>query len=169
MDPISVAASVLTLLGAAGKAGQALEHVSNLRHAPDQLVALINEVRVFESLPQWYQRSIYLDDKVADLRVVLSSAREVVQGRIEASQDCGSLAHIVERAGHTIAELNHFIHCHLVGNVAAHSLGSKPKVSRAAFLWHNGKIRSLKVDLQEIKLNLLVAVGTLTLWVYLMP
>ena len=35
MDPISVAASVLTVLGAAGKAGRALERISNLRHAPD--------------------------------------------------------------------------------------------------------------------------------------
>ena len=44
MDPVSVAASLLTVLGAAGTAARALEHLSNIRHAPDQLLALINEV-----------------------------------------------------------------------------------------------------------------------------
>ena len=44
MDPVSVAASLLTVLGAAGAAGRALEHLSNIRHSSDQLLALINEV-----------------------------------------------------------------------------------------------------------------------------
>lgn len=100
---------------------------------------------------------------MADLRVVLSNAHEAVQGRIETSQDCGSLTHIVERASGKIAELNHLI-CHdLVKNGEAHSLDCKPKASRTGFLRHNRKISSLKVELREIKLNLLVAVGTLIL------
>lgn len=44
MDPISVAASVLTVLGAAGTAGRALEHISQLRHASEHLIGLVNEV-----------------------------------------------------------------------------------------------------------------------------
>ena len=94
---------------------------------------------------------------------MLNNAREAVQGRTDTSQDCGCVVHVVERAGQTIAELNELIYRHLVRNGAAHSLGSKPKASRPAFLWHNAKIRSLKAELREIKLNLLVAVGTLTL------
>ena len=94
---------------------------------------------------------------------MLSNTREAVQERIENSQDCGSLGHIVERADQTIAKLNHLIHHRLARNGTAHTPDSKPKASRAAFLWYNGKIRSLKVDLQEIKLSLLVAIGSLTL------
>ncbi len=163
MDPISVTASILTLLGAAAKASQALELVANLHHAPDQLLALMNEVSVFARLDEQYIWSTHRQDKVADLRVVLSYTREAVQRRIENSQDCGSLGHIVERAGQTIAELNHLIYHRLAKNGTAHTPDSKPKASRAAFLWYNVKIRSLKVDLQEIKLSFLVAIRTLTL------
>ena len=62
MDPVSVAASLLTVLGAAGTATRALEHLSDIRHAPDQLLALINEVSVSLSLhgknviPLWVMR-----------------------------------------------------------------------------------------------------------------
>lgn len=101
--------------------------------------------------------------RLQTLHVALSNAREAVQGRIETSQDCGSLAYVVERAGQTIAELNHLIYRHLVGNGAAHSLSSKPKTSRVAVLWHNGEIRPLKVELHEIKLDLLAGAGMLTL------
>ena len=44
MDPISVAASVLTVLGAAGTAVRALDRLQSSRQAPEHLVALLNEV-----------------------------------------------------------------------------------------------------------------------------
>ena len=44
-----MAASLIALLGAAGAAARALEHVSHLRHAPDQLVALTNEVSILSN------------------------------------------------------------------------------------------------------------------------
>ena len=47
MEPLSVAASVLAVLGAAGAAGRGLQHVLALRNAPDQVIALMNEVSVF--------------------------------------------------------------------------------------------------------------------------
>ena len=47
MDPVSVAASLLTLVSAASTTGRALEQISNVRHAPDQLLALVNEVSAF--------------------------------------------------------------------------------------------------------------------------
>ena len=101
--------------------------------------------------------------KVSDLRVVLSTAREAVQERVETSQDCGNLAQILERASQKITELNHLICYDLVKNGADHPPSSKPKASHTAFLRHHGKIRSLKVDLREVKLSLLIAVGALTL------
>ena len=79
------------------------------------------------------------------------------------AQECGSLAHIVQRASRSIAELNRLIHHELARNGAAPRPDSKPKVSHASFLRHYGKLKSLKGELREIKLSLLVAVGTLTL------
>lgn len=44
MDPLSVAASVLALVGAAGNTLNALQMLWDLRHAPDEVFSLINEV-----------------------------------------------------------------------------------------------------------------------------
>ncbi|KAL6716981.1 hypothetical protein ACLMJK_004895 [Lecanora helva] len=141
MDPVSVAASLLTLLGAASTAGRALEHLSNIRHAPDQLLALMNEV--------------------ADLRVVLSKARETVQERSVVSQDCTSLGKIVERANQKVRELNRLIYRDLVKK-GCHFEDDKPKASHVAFFRHHGKIKALKEEIREVKLSLLIAIGALT-------
>lgn len=45
MDPISLAASLLTVIGAAATTGRTLEKLSSARYAGDQLDALINEVK----------------------------------------------------------------------------------------------------------------------------
>lgn len=162
MDPLSVTASLLAVLGAAGPATRALQHVTNLRHAPDQLVALVNEVSVC-SIYENCMTETHLGVKVVDLQVVLKTASEVVESRIETSQDCGSLAHIVQRADESIGELDHLIHHELARNGAAQNPDNKPRSSRKGFLRHHRKLESLKVELREIKLNLLIAVGTLTL------
>ncbi|KAI4174725.1 MAG: hypothetical protein LQ343_002096 [Gyalolechia ehrenbergii] len=147
MDPVSVAASLLTLLGAAATAGRALDRLSSLKHAPDHLIALVNEV--------------------SDLRVVLHNVRDAVQVRAKTTQECGNLAHIVHRASVKMSELNRLIYGNLVktGGTGCNSLADEDtvKASRRAFLRHSGKIRALKDDLQELKLSLLVAMGTLTL------
>ena len=101
--------------------------------------------------------------KVADLRVVLSNTHEAIGGRVETEQECGNLALIVERANQKIAELDHLIQHSLIKNGSAHDLEVKPKASRTAFLRHQAKVRSLKIELRDIKLSLLVALGTLTL------
>ncbi len=161
MDPLSVTASLLAVLGAASAAGRALQHVSDLRHAPDQLVALTNEVCILSCLVN--TALVHHRIKVADLQVVLKTAGEVVESRIETSQDCGSLARILQRASLSIAELNQLINHELVRKGAAQNPDGKPKASHTGFLRRHGKLRSLKDELREIKLGLLIAVGTLTL------
>lgn len=101
--------------------------------------------------------------QVSDLCVVLKTASEIIESRTEKAQECGNLAHIVQRASRSIAELNRLIHHELARGGVAPRPGSEPKVSRTSFLRHHGKLKSLKGELVEIKLSLLVAVGTLTL------
>ena len=101
--------------------------------------------------------------QVSDLQVVLKRASEVIESRTERAQERGNLAHIVQRASRSIAELNRLIHHELARDGVAPRPGSEPKVSRTRFLRHHGKLKSLKGELVEIKLDLLVAVGTLTL------
>ncbi|KAL8697163.1 MAG: hypothetical protein Q9201_007272 [Fulgogasparrea decipioides] len=140
MDPVSVAASILTVLGAAATAGRALDHLSSLKHAPDNLIALVNEV--------------------SDLRVVLHNVRDAVTERVKTSQECGNISFIVQRATQKLSELNRLIYGNLLKTVED---DDTIKASRRAFLRHNGKIRSLKEDIHEIKISLLIAMGTLTL------
>ncbi|KAL8956008.1 MAG: hypothetical protein Q9183_006451, partial [Haloplaca sp. 2 TL-2023] len=141
MDPVSVAASVLTVIGAAATAARTLDHLSSLKHAPDTLVALVNEV--------------------SDLRVVLHNVRDAVQDRAKSSQECGNLSFIVQRASSKLSELNRLIFGNLL---KTDGLGDDDTIraSRTAFLRHSGKLKSLKEDIQEIKMSMLIAIGTLT-------
>lgn len=82
--------------------------------------------------------------------------------RKETVQDCGSLARIVHRAGQAVSELNTLIEHQLIKGDAVDSDG-KPRPSRTAFFRYGAKIRTLKAELQDVKLSLLIAVGTLTL------
>ncbi|KAL9613335.1 MAG: hypothetical protein Q9167_002096 [Letrouitia subvulpina] len=143
MDPISLAASLLTVIGAAATTGRTLEKLSSARYAGDQLDALINEV--------------------ADLRLVLSNAYEAIRSRTETSKECSNLAHIVRRADQKMKELKRLIYQNLVQNGKSEGILDKPKASRIGFIRHQRKIHSLKSDLREIKLSLLAIVGTLTL------
>ena len=63
MDPLSIGASILAVLGATVTAGRTLEKLYRLRHAPDDLIALINEV----SLHTPY---LPLEDKIKNLTVM---------------------------------------------------------------------------------------------------
>ena len=44
MDPLSLAASIIAVLGAVSRVGHGLKEISSLRHAPDALLQLENEV-----------------------------------------------------------------------------------------------------------------------------
>lgn len=113
MDPLSVAASVFTVLSAAKAAIKALKHISQLRSAPDHLVAL--------------------RDEVTGLHEVLHYAQQAIEYRNDTSQDCGRLPHMVEQAGQAVDELNYLIEHHLVSSGVSPGLDEKPKASRAAF------------------------------------
>ena len=162
MDPLSVTASLVAVLGATTAAARALQRITNLRHASDQLIALVNEVSICSNHEGFmYESNSYV--KVADLQVVLKTASEIVESRIETSQDCGNLAQIVQRADKSVAELNRLIHQELARKGASQHPDNRPKASHKGFLRHHGKLRSLRAELRDIKLSLLVAVGTLTL------
>ena len=94
--------------------------------------------------------------------VVLSNTRQLVDDHLQTSQSCGNLNQIVNRASEKITELNNLIYHDLIKNRTGQSYDMAPKVSRKAFLRHNGKIKSLKIDLREVKLNLLFTVAMLT-------
>ena len=62
-DPLSIAASIIAVVGAAESVTKVLSKIKNMRHAPDELLALINEV--------------------SDLRVILSNIHGYVVERTQ--------------------------------------------------------------------------------------
>lgn len=44
MDPLSLTASIIAVIGAASATAQALEKLRSLRHAPQQILVVLNEV-----------------------------------------------------------------------------------------------------------------------------
>ena len=97
------------------------------------------------------------------MRLVLSNVYEAISKRTESSQECENLAHVVKRAEEKIEELNDLIEHSLIKNGKDGSIDEKPRASRTAFLRYQRKINSLKSELREVKLSLVVSVGTLTL------
>ena len=85
-----------------------------------------------------------------------------MQNRGVAAEDCVSLGKVVEHANQKVRELNRLIYRDLVKK-KGYIEDDKPKASKVAFLRHHGKIKSLKEELREIKLSLLISLGTVTL------
>ena len=52
MDPLSITASILTIVGAGGALAKRLDRLLDLRHAPDILHALSNEVTELQNVVQ---------------------------------------------------------------------------------------------------------------------
>lgn len=57
MDPLSITASVITVLAATGKVGEGLEKLWALKGAPHELLALINEVSRYLSFDRQYENA----------------------------------------------------------------------------------------------------------------
>ena len=86
MDPLSLTASIATLLGAGGTVANGLDRIRKLKHAPDLLLQLNNEVndlqlviRSVDELAQQWTHQLSTSDKQQDsINMTLSRARESV-------------------------------------------------------------------------------------------
>ncbi|KAL6411852.1 hypothetical protein AUP68_04231 [Ilyonectria robusta] len=54
MDPLSITASVLAVLGAVGQTAKALKKLWGLKDAPEELASLVNEVHSLISAQIYY-------------------------------------------------------------------------------------------------------------------
>ncbi|KAI4266017.1 MAG: hypothetical protein L6R38_009007, partial [Xanthoria sp. 2 TBL-2021] len=106
---------------------------------------------------------------VSDLRVVLHNVRDAVQERAKTSQECGNLGFIVQRATLKLSELNRLIY----GNLLKTNNGCDPfddddtiKASRRAFLRHGGNIKSLKGELRDIEMSMMIAMCAMTFFMW---
>ena len=95
-DPLSIIASVIAVLGAAESAGKALNRIRDMTNAPDEILALSNEI--------------------SDLTVVLKHVETYVTGANGAVISLEHLEHLsllVRRAQSKLAQLEQIMHDHL--------------------------------------------------------
>ena len=140
MEPLSVTASILTLLGAGGRIARALKKLSSLKSA-DVLYALSNEVE--------------------DLRLVITEVDDLLQSAAETlhQQPPASLERALERVKYALLELERYIAYELT---IQH--GEKARVDKSVYMRAEGKLQSIQESLRKHRQDLRSAIACFNLY-----
>ena len=147
-DPLSIIASIIAVLGAAESAGKTLNRIRDMMNAPDEVLALGNEI--------------------SDLTVVLKHVETYVTGANGAVISLEHLEHLsllVKRAHSKLAQLGQIMHDHLPESRRADRRRSPLRLSWALL---KTKVNGFRVDLRDIKLSMIVQMSTVTRYVITM-
>ncbi|KAI9685104.1 MAG: hypothetical protein M1820_010840 [Bogoriella megaspora] len=142
MDPLSVAASIISIAGAAAGTVKVLY---KLHDAPSDVCGLLEELQ--------------------DLQAVLAGLHTVVKKLPEDDTSPStrlltqSLTDLLDRGKVKIAQIGGIVHG-LLDRPA--SQNGKAKVSRVSWLMEKGKVRGLQEDIRSIKLSLALLLGAVT-------
>jgi hypothetical protein len=143
MDPLSIAASAVTLAGAAGAIVKTLQYLNSLRQCGGELHSLINEI--------------------SDLRLVLLQidliARENENRDILPTSLTSTLQAILGTANSRLQELSQLVHSRILCSQAP---GQNSKISRVAWIKEKGRLRALQKNLKASKLDLTALIGVIT-------
>ena len=140
-DPLSVAASILTLLGAGGAVGKFLKKVVALKHAPDILLALSNDI--------------------VDLQHVVQVVNGLLQQHSRMT-DKAPLDHVCKPLGKvkkTLSTLEYLVSYKLT---VAERNGSHLRLDRSVWLQVENKIGRLREEIRANKGDLCLSLTLLT-------
>ena len=140
-DPLSAAASILTLLGAGGAVGKFLKKVVALRHAPDILLALNNDIVDLQRIVQIVEELRQAHSRLTD-QAPLDHVRE-------------SLANVRK----TLSTLENLVSYELT---VVERDGSHLRLDRSAWLRIEDKIRRLRKEIRANKGDLCLSLTLLT-------
>ena len=143
MDPLSITAGILAVLGAGGEVGKACKKIIDLRHAPDVLIALNNEV--------------------TDLHILVGDADEILRqySEIGGTDAVPSVTSALERIKATLLRLESLIAYDLM--TPSGSNGSR--LDRSVWLRAESRVQELKDDIRADRVALASALGLLTSYV----
>lgn len=146
MDPLSLTASILTIVGVAGAVGNGFSKLIGLRHAPGILLALNNEV--------------------ADLYCVVQAVDHLLREHSETIHTAAitNLCRSLERAQSTLFELEDLIRN---GLTIVNNNGGERKLDRVGWLRSASKVRELKNQLRADRTDLSAALSLLASYVEL--
>lgn len=146
MDPLSVTASILAVIGAGSTIGRGLKKIISARHLPDILLQLNNEVTDLQ----------YVVQDVNDL------LRQQAQ-RTREDQDLlpshASLGWALEHAKQTLLALESLIAYELI---TVDSRNGRTKIDWISWVRVESKVKSLKDDIRTDRVRLSSALSLLT-------
>ena len=142
MDPLSVTASVIAVIGAAREITKAILKLRILNKAPSEFHTLINEVADFQAV-------------LGNVDAVLSSRNEEANLPQEPML---SLSRSLNEAKGKLLELSQIIENRLTKPAPA---GEEPRVVRQKWLRERARVKAILGDLKDIRVSLAVMLGAL--------
>ena len=140
MDPLSITASIIAIVGAGGKVVKGLDRLVGLRHAPDVLLALNNEVTEVHLI-------------VEDVQNVLMQQKDVVD-----TVPPPSVLRALENAQASSLRLERLIAYDLT-TIDGDNGGVR--LDKSAWLHAEKQVQNIKVDLRANKADLSAALSLL--------
>ena len=139
MDPLSITAGILAILGAGGKVGNGLKKIIALKHAPDALLALNNEV--------------------TDVQIAVQDVDDLLRRYTDLSKT--QIPIIVIRSLQQTKKTVLLVECFIAYDLTTIEAG-RQRVDKSEWFQATSKVQDLKTKLQADKSSLLLSLGVLT-------
>ena len=147
MEPLSVAANMIAVLGAGGIILKTLDQANLIRQAPEIVLALNNEI--------------------SDLRLIVHETQRLLQenqARNPVGSDTRTFADevtpILIKGRDKLLELESLIQYDLTAPRTF--IGNRPKVRKVAWMLKRTKLKTIKDEIRLLRMNLAVIVGLVT-------
>ncbi|PVH70552.1 ankyrin [Cadophora sp. DSE1049] len=135
MDPVSFAASIITLVSTLNTASKGIKKLIDLKHAPEKLLDVHNKIA----------KNLAESSSSSDSNVVFRFER------------------LLMRATNTVKEAQHLINNRLTKNPESLDKdGVKISVKKKKFLWDEDKLHSISAQLSDIIQSLLSAISAIS-------
>ena len=138
MDPLSITASVLTLLTAANQVAKGLDKLASIKGAPAAVLALNNEL--------------------SDLRLVLAEAEPLLQKyaytAVSSTAGDRTLQRSIDKAKGRLADLES-----IIGNRLMRRMGTRDRIG---WLYEQDRVQKALTDVRTAKANITAMLGVAT-------
>ena len=151
MDPLSLTASIVAIIGVGGQAAKAIKKLASVRGAPYSIFALNNEL--------------------SDLQLVVAAVEEILKAQQAASSTSisgnqaydasvnASVTSSLDQVNRKALELQSMYQ--RLTQPASGSTSSTPKLNKATWLLEQNNLKRLKEDLRAARLKLAATLGVL--------
>lgn len=153
MDPLSLTASIVAIIGLTGNVGTVLEKLYRLRRAPEEVLALLNEISDF--------RAVLLNlNNIIECLQVEDGNPQYAQWQEGLRRSSSQLNMYIEMAKTQLLELEKLVENRVMDPPRA--LGKKPSIPRLRWVRAAQDIKAFQYRLTEIKGKIHMTLSTLT-------